>query len=239
MSDAAENTRDPFAERSHDYDRWYHTLTGAFIDRVETALAFDMCPPRPGERVLDAGCGTGNFALKLARRGCRVTGVDISPGMLARAREHARAAGLQIRLVRADIRRLPLPDACYDTVYSMTAVEFIPELDVAHAELMRVLRPGGRLLIGTISREGPWGRAYAARAKRKPDSIFAHARFPAPEEVRALDPENLVDLRECLHIPPDAPEAAFTPGEECRRRAEGAPGGFFCALWHKPAGGSP
>ncbi|MFO7941193.1 MAG: class I SAM-dependent methyltransferase [Bacillota bacterium] len=228
---------DHFAGRALDYDRWYHTSTGSFIDRVESDLAFCLCPPRRGEWTLDAGCGTGNFSLKLARRGCRVTGVDISPDMLARARYKASEEGLPLRLIRADIADLPLPDDTYDAVYSMTAVEFVPDLERTHEELMRVLRPGGRLLIGTIAGDGPWGRAYTRRAEEKPDSIFRHARFPTLDELRAIDPDNLSDSGECLYIPPDAPEEAFTYEEERRRRERGDAAGFFCVVWRKPSPG--
>ncbi len=232
---------DPFADRVRDYDRWYHTSRGAFIDAVETELAFELCPPVPGERTLDAGCGTGNFARKLVRRGCRVTGVDISAAMLAAARAHADREGISLRLIRGNLCDLPLPGNTYDSIYSMTAVEFVPDLAAAHAELMRVLRPGGRLLVGTVDGDGPWGRAYARRAREKPDSIFRFARFPTPGELRAPDPENVVASGECLYVPPDAPEDAFAPDEERRRRAAGAEPGFFCVLWRKPTsgGGAP
>lgn len=230
--------RDHFAGRALDYDRWYHTSTGSFIDRVESDLAFSLCPPRGGEWALDAGCGTGNFSLKLARRGCRVTGVDISSDMLARAQDKAIKEGLALRLIRADIANLPLPDDTYDSVYSMTAVEFVPDLQRVQRELMRVLRPGGRLLIGTIAGDGPWGRAYAKRAEEKPDSIFRHARFPTLEEVRAIDPKNLGDFGECLFVPPDAAREDFTYEGERRRRECGDAAGFFCVLWRKPSPGN-
>ncbi|MFW5897037.1 MAG: class I SAM-dependent methyltransferase [Bacillota bacterium] len=235
MISAEEHPRDHFAGRALDYDRWYHTSTGSFIDRVESDLAFSLCPPREGERVLDAGCGTGNFSLKLARRGCVVTGADISPDMLARARDKAAREGLTLRLVRADIASLPMPDDTYDSVYSMTAVEFVPNLERAQREMMRVLRPGGRLLIGTIAGDGPWGQAYAKRAEENPDSIFRHARFPTLEEFSAIDRDNLEDVGECLYIPPHAPEEDFTLQEERRRRGRKEAAGFFCVLWRKPA----
>ena len=237
MSQHQNTPADPFADRVRDYDRWYHTSRGALIDAVETQLAFRLSLPVPGERTLDAGCGTGNFARKLARRGCRVTGVDISPAMLAAARAHADREGISLRLIRGDICDLPLPGNTYDSIYSMTAVEFVPDLAAAHAELMRVLRPGGRLLVGTVNGEGPWGRAYVRRAREHPDSIFRFARFPTPAQVLALDPERVVASGECLYVPPDAPEATFTPDEERRRGAEGAEPGFFCVLWRKPAAG--
>ncbi len=231
---------DPFAGKARDYDRWYHTSAGAFIDRVETDLAFALCPPVAGERVLDVGTGTGNFAAKLYHHGCRVTGIDISPDMLARARQKAVDEGFEARWILADVTSIPLPDATYDAVYSMTAVEFVPDLAAAHREMMRVLKPGGRLLVGTIAGDGPWGLAYAQRAREKPDSIFAHARFPTLEEVLALDPDDVEASGECLYVPPDADEDDFNSGMESAMREAGRPAGFLCVLWRKPPGdGAP
>jgi demethylmenaquinone methyltransferase/2-methoxy-6-polyprenyl-1,4-benzoquinol methylase len=96
---------------------------------------------RPGDRVLDACCGTGDLALACARAGGRVTGLDFSPRMLVKARE--KAPGL--RWVQGDLLALPFEDASFDAATVGFGVRNVSDLEAAFGELARVLRPGGRL----------------------------------------------------------------------------------------------
>lgn len=215
-----------------DYDRWYETPLGRFADAVETDLAFDLFTVQKGALVLDAGCGTGNFSLKLARRGARVVGVDIAAEMLARAREKAARENLPLTFHEMDIYCLDFRCDHFDGIVSMAAFEFIHEPRRAFLELMRVLKPGGRLLIGTITKDSAWGARYEAQAKR-PDSIFRHARFMTRKELEDLDRPNLLRSGECLFIGPDTPPEKINTAEEKRLSATQR-GGFIAALWQKP-----
>jgi len=96
---------------------------------------------RPGDRVLDACCGTGDLALEAQRAGGRVTGVDFSERMLERARRKSGA----IRWVRGDVLALPFPDESFDSVTVGFGIRNVAELPAGLVELARVLRPGGRL----------------------------------------------------------------------------------------------
>lgn len=224
-----------FADTAEDYDSWYETRAGAFADRVETELAFALLPPEPGQKVLDAGCGTGNFTFKLARSGCRVTGVDVSEEMLDIARDkltdfpHAHRVNFRCM----DFRDLQFPPGSFDRIYSMAAFEFVQDRKKTFYDLYRTLKPGGSMLIGTIQGKSSWAKFYRRRAAENPDSVFAHARFPTREKLEAINQKHLVGSGECLFIPPDAPPEVFTPQEERRRRGEGR-GGFFCVVWQKP-----
>jgi len=101
--------------------------------------------PRPGERWLDVGTGTGAVAIRAARAGADVTAVDIAPRMLETATRSAAAAGLRIRFELADAERLPYADAAFDVVSSAQGVIFALDPRAAARQLARVCRPGGRL----------------------------------------------------------------------------------------------
>jgi SAM-dependent methyltransferase len=100
-----------------------------------------------GQALLDAGCGPGWLSVLLAQRGARVTGVDGAEQMLARARQRAAAASLNVRFMQADLcAALPLPDRSFDGIVSNMVLMDIPEVGPAFAESRRLLRPGGRLV---------------------------------------------------------------------------------------------
>jgi demethylmenaquinone methyltransferase/2-methoxy-6-polyprenyl-1,4-benzoquinol methylase len=96
---------------------------------------------RPGDRVLDACCGTGDLALEAQRAGGRVTGLDFSERMLERARR--KSAGVE--WVRGDMLALPFSDGSFDAVTVGFGIRNVADLEAGLAELARVLRPGGRL----------------------------------------------------------------------------------------------
>jgi ubiquinone/menaquinone biosynthesis C-methylase UbiE len=101
---------------------------------------------------LDVGCGTGFFALLLAGLGHRPVGVDLADAMLARAREKAAVAGLDVDFRSADAEHLPFADGSFDLVIERHVIWTLPDPPRALAEWARVLRPGGRLVLV----EGDW-----------------------------------------------------------------------------------
>jgi demethylmenaquinone methyltransferase / 2-methoxy-6-polyprenyl-1,4-benzoquinol methylase len=96
---------------------------------------------RPGDRVLDACCGTGDLALEAQRAGGRVTGLDFSGRMLERARRKSSA----VQWVRGDVLALPFSDGSFDAVTVGFGIRNVADLEAGLRELARVLRPGGRL----------------------------------------------------------------------------------------------
>jgi SAM-dependent methyltransferase len=100
---------------------------------------------RADERVLDVACGNGNASLAAARRFCQVVGVDYVPALLDRARQRARAEGLEASFQEADAEALPFPDASFDVVLSTCGAMFAPDQEQTASELLRVCRPGGRI----------------------------------------------------------------------------------------------
>lgn len=217
---------------AREYDEWYDGKIGKFADEVETRLAFDMFLPRRGSRVLDVGCGTGNFSIKLAGYGCHVTGVDLSEKMLEIAKSKAKREKRDITFLPMDVYHLKFPDGYFDDVFSMAAFEFIKKPKKAYNEMFRVLKPGGRLLIGTINPESRWGDMYKSDGFQK-NSVFKHAMFITLQQLTDLDKENLMDTGECLFVSPDADEKDINWDEE-KSLSKKERGGFICATWKKP-----
>jgi SAM-dependent methyltransferase len=118
------------------------------IAKTNTKMAEEFAlglPIEPGMRVLDVACGTGNTTIPLARKGAKMTGVDIAPNLLEQARARAAAENLDIRFDEGDAEQLPHDDASFDAVVSMFGAMFAPRPEVVAKELARVLRPGGLL----------------------------------------------------------------------------------------------
>jgi len=152
-----------------------------------TVAALDI---QPGERVLDVAVGSGNAAVLAARRGAAVTGVDLTPAQLDRARARCEAEGVEVDLRLGDAQALEVPDGSFDVVMSVMGVIFAPRHVAATRELARACRPGGRVAI-TSWTVGGWGMVWRAKvAELVPD---AHPPTgPSPEQWG--DPD-LVEMR--------------------------------------------
>jgi ubiquinone/menaquinone biosynthesis C-methylase UbiE len=111
------------------------------------------------ERILDVGCGTGQLAAAILERlpEARVWGLDLSPRMLDHARRRAAESGGRFFLVQGDSEQLPFADDSFDVVTCSHSFHHYPHQDRVAAEMFRVLRPGGRLLLLDGDRDGLWG----------------------------------------------------------------------------------
>jgi SAM-dependent methyltransferase len=127
---------------------------------VET---LDLAGVAPGDQVLDVGVGDGNTAAEAARRGATVTGIDLSPDQLDKARARLVAEGLDVDLHEANAEELPFPDGRFDVVVSVLGVIFAPDHARATAEMVRVCRPGGTVAI-TAWQDTAWFRTWRDRA---------------------------------------------------------------------------
>jgi ubiquinone/menaquinone biosynthesis C-methylase UbiE len=123
---------------SGSYERERHRGYHRLIDDLELELVRRY---GAGRDILEAGCGTGLLLAEAARVGRSAIGLDLSRGMLARARERG------LRVVQGSLTQIPLPDASVDLVYSMKVLAHVPPIRQAVAELARVTRPGGHLLL--------------------------------------------------------------------------------------------
>jgi SAM-dependent methyltransferase len=161
-----------------DYDAWFQTPWGRHAFAVESAAVLRAAGALDGARVLDVGCGTGRFTGALEQAGAMVVGVDLDPGMLIVAAANHGGP----RLV-ADAHRLPFATGAFDLAVALTLLEFVDDPARVVAELARVTRPGGRLLVGALNRASPWGLAHRRRLRHPP---WTAARFLTRSTLRRL-----------------------------------------------------
>jgi demethylmenaquinone methyltransferase/2-methoxy-6-polyprenyl-1,4-benzoquinol methylase len=196
MTLAPDAVRTMFDRIAPVYDSMNRVMTAGLDVRWRRLAA--AAAVRPGDRVLDAACGTGDLALAALRAGAaEVTGVDFSGAMLERARDKSSA----VRWVQGDLLALPFPDGSFDAVTIGFGARNLADLELGLRELGRVLRPGGRVAILEITRArgvlrpffSVWfdrvvplvGKAVPGGAAYEylPASV---RRFPAAEELAAL-----------------------------------------------------
>jgi SAM-dependent methyltransferase len=164
------------------YDAWYGTAFGSLCHRLEKDALFSLAKFNPGDKILDAGCGTGVYLEELLRLGQDVTGVDEDGDMLEYA---SSSRGKGATLIKAALQDLPFEPSTFDKVISVCTLEFIDGPLNALKEMARVLKKDGILLIGFLNRNSPW--ALSRMEKRKDtDSIWHSVRFYCLSDIAGL-----------------------------------------------------
>jgi SAM-dependent methyltransferase len=152
---------DPLAQfKENQKQGWAHFAPLEALTTPSAALLVSLARVRPGQRVLDVACGTGVVAVTAARAGATVSGLDLTPELLARARENSALANLDIDWREGDAEALPFEDAAFDVVLSQYGHMFAPRPDVAIGEMLRVLKPGGTIAFSTWPPELFVGRMF-------------------------------------------------------------------------------
>jgi SAM-dependent methyltransferase len=152
---------DPIAKLKEDAKRVWsafgptETMTAAVAPRLVRVAGIT-----PGVRVLDVGSGTGVVALTAARLGARVTGVDLTPELVAHARRNAALMQLDVSFNEGDVEALDFGDATFDVVVSQFGHMFAPRPAVAIKEMLRVLKPGGTIAFSTWPPEHLVGQMF-------------------------------------------------------------------------------
>ena len=151
---------------------------------------------KPGMKVLDVACGSGNQSIPAARTGATVTGVDIATNLLEQARVRAAEEGLKIQFDEADAEQLPYGDAQFDVVLSMFGAMFAPRPAKVVNEFKRVCRPGGLLAMANWTPEGFVGKSFEVTARHlaPPPGILPPVLWGKEEVVRERFGEG-VDLK--------------------------------------------
>lgn len=149
-------------------------IIGTTLQIVGESLA-EAADVRAGERVLDVAAGNGNATLAAARRFARVTSTDYVPHLLEKGAARAKAEGLEIQFQAADAESLPFDDGSFDVVLSTFGAMFTPDHTRPAREMLRVVRPGGRIGLANWTPEGFIGQLFRV--------IGAY--IPAPEGLKS------------------------------------------------------
>lgn len=209
---------DPIADQ---YDRWYDTPEGEAIFRAERDCLLSLCRG-PFNSWLEVGVGTGRFAHALGIP----TGVDPSPKM------GEIAAGRGIETCVGSAEQLPFAEDSFEGVLMAFTLCFVADAPQALRECHRVLRPDGRLLLGIVPAESPWGRAYEEKAAQG-HLIYSHAHFRTAADT--------IDLGENAHFAllATAGTLFWKPGQTAEQEPHiklqcGEDAGFLGILFQKP-----
>lgn len=151
---------------------WMAGDYGHFAQYLEPgALEFlDRLAIPPGTRMLDVACGAGQIAIPAARAGVQVTGVDIAANLIDQARARAKEEGVHAQFDEGDAEMLPYEDGSFDLVVSLIGAMFAPRPEFVAAELIRVCRPGGTIVMANWTPEGHVGQMFKIIGKYVPPS---------------------------------------------------------------------
>ncbi len=162
-------TSDPFEKfKANQRASWAHFGPLAVFTTPSAARLVRFAGVQPGQRVLDVGSGTGVVAVTAARLGAKVTAADLTPELIDQARHNAEIAGVAVDWHEADVEALPFADAQFDVVLSQFGHMFAPRPDLAIAQMLRVLRPGGTIAFSTWPPDQFVGRLFALTARYAP-----------------------------------------------------------------------
>jgi ubiquinone/menaquinone biosynthesis C-methylase UbiE len=186
------------------YASWRATTLGVVTEALEQRLILDLMGELSGRRVLDVGCGDGVLVCAAVSRGADAAGIDPDPAMLAAARERAARAGVRATFLEGRMEHLPFSDASFDVVTAVTVLCFVSDAAGAIREMGRVLRPGGRLVIGELGRWSLWAAIRRVRGWFGAKT-WRTARFRTDRELRVLAEQaglSVINIRGAVYYPP-------------------------------------
>jgi SAM-dependent methyltransferase len=147
---------------------WAHFAPLQMVTTIPAARLVKFAGVKSGQHVLDVACGTGVVAVTAARIGAKVSAIDLTPELLERAHENSQIAGVEVDWREGDAEKLPFGDAAFDVVLSQFGHMFAPRPELAVAEMLRVVKPGGTIAFSTWPPELMTGRMFRLVASYMP-----------------------------------------------------------------------
>jgi ubiquinone/menaquinone biosynthesis C-methylase UbiE len=157
---------------------WESGDYGVFATYLEKGALefFERLDLAPGIRLLDVACGAGQLSLPAARRGIHVTGLDLAANLVRQAAARAADEGLAIPFDEGDAEDLPYPDEYFDVVMSLIGSMFAPRPELVVSEMLRICKPGGRIIMGNWTPAGHIGQMFKVIGKH----VAPPPNFPSP-----------------------------------------------------------
>lgn len=163
------------------------TVAEQFVERLDI---------KPGMKVLDVACGSGNLAIIAAQKGADVTGIDIADNLVEAAKKRAERLGLNIKFEQGDAEDMPYSDGEFDLVMTMFGAMFAPRPDVTASELVRVTKPGATIAMANWTPTGFAGQMFKLSGKYvPPPPMPPPVLWGVPDEVAARFGDRVEDLR--------------------------------------------
>jgi len=201
-----------FAEEAvaNAYDSYYETEFGRQVDELEKKALSEVIQEVPRGKMLEIGSGTGHWTEFFLEKGFNVTASDVAEAMLTHAR---RKLGDRVKFRKADVMNLPFECESLDVIAAITALEFCGDQLQAFAQIYKVLKPGGWLIVGCLNADSPMGKAKAD------DPVYSHGYFMSKTELETyLEGFGTPKIVECVHLSEklellnDSPATCDVPG---------------------------
>ncbi|GAB4323985.1 MAG: methyltransferase domain-containing protein [Dehalococcoidia bacterium] len=217
---------DAFAEVAAEYDRWFETPLGAFVDGQELDALARLLAAEPRGHVVEIGAGTGHVVKALCRLGFQVTAVEPSAAM--RAIGERTTAGQDVRWVDARAEALPFAGGEFDGALFFATIEFVGDPGAALKEAFRVVRDGGWVAVGALNALSSWTALYRHEAGRGTPPWPA-ARFYTRDDLASLAGQEAEEALAAVWLGPLA-EPPYDEADQAGQRA-GNPPAFELLRW--------
>lgn len=194
---------------ARNYEGWYESEKGRLFDKLEKDLILRLIKPRPGQRILDIGCGTGHHLTWFKDLGLTPVGVDNSPDMLNIARKKV---GEELELKLAGAENLPFADKSFEIATMITTLEFLDQPTIALKEALRVSKD--KVFLGVLNKYSSLCLKRKIRGIFFKDPIWSYAKFFSLRQlarlVRGLDKDLVLDWQTVIpNLPNKNPFGAF------------------------------